>query len=229
MENIETLKRVPLFKDLTDTDLMSIQEATTTRRLHTGEILFYEGDKGDTLYAILEGKIKVTILAEDGREVIISMLDKGEIFGEMALFDLEEKRSATAMATEPTTLLSLMGKDFLKVLEGNSQLTMRILRTMTGRLKNATRRISSLILLDTYARITRYLLDLAEEKGRLLLDGSVMVEKPPHHVIAGTLGTSRETVCRTLKELEAQGILTMSAHDIIIHHYKAAKKKQKRI
>jgi CRP/FNR family transcriptional regulator, cyclic AMP receptor protein len=217
MQDLELLKKVPLFSNLGPRELMAIKDTANVIKLPKQNILFCEGDKGDALYLILKGKVKAFLLAEDGREVVLSVLSQGEIVGEMAIFDLEEKRSATVETLEDSEFLTITGNKFIKVLETNPQISLSVLKTLSARLRETSSRIRSLIFLDTYSRVGRYLLDKAKTEGRELADGSVLVTRPTHEDIAGYIGTSRETVSRSLKELENQGLLRNIGRKVILY------------
>ncbi len=217
MQDIELLKRVPLFQNLSPRELMAVKDSANVIKLPKQNILFCEGDKGDALFLILKGKVKAFLLAEDGREVILSFMGQGEIVGEMAIFDLEERRSATVETLEDCEFLTITGDKFIKVLEGNPQISLNVLKTLSSRLRDTSSRIRNLIFLDTYSRVGRYLLDRAKTEGRELADGSVLVTRPTHEDIANFIGTSRETVSRSLKELEGQGLLRNVGRKVILY------------
>src|SRR5678815_2164284 len=115
MDEKELLRTVPIFAELSDEDISSLARLTSRRRYPKDTVVFFENEEGDSFFMILEGRIKVTILGDDGREIILSMLGAGDFFGEMALLD-NEPRSATAIAVEETELLSLNRTDFQTVL-----------------------------------------------------------------------------------------------------------------
>ena len=217
MEDLELLKKVPLFTNLGPRELMAIKDTASVIKLPKQNILFCEGDRGDALYLILKGKVKAFLLAEDGREVILSILDSGEIVGEMAIFDLEERRSATVETLEECEFLTISGDKFVKVLENHPQIGISVIKTLSRRLRDTSSRIRNLIFLDTYSRVGRFLLERAKTEGRELADGSVLVSRPTHEEIAGFIGTTRETVSRSLKELENQGLIRNIGRKVILY------------
>lgn len=217
MEELELLKKVSLFSNLSQKELMVVRDNAKIISIPKNTILFYEGDRGDTLYLILKGKVKAFLLAEDGREVILSEFGKGEIVGEMAIFDLEEKRSATVETLEDSQFLTLNGRDFIKVLSSNLDVAISVIKTLSRRLKDTSTRIRNLIFLDTYSRVGRFLLEMAKKEGRELADGSLIVNRPKHDEIASFVGTSRESVSRALKELENQGLIRSIGKKVILY------------
>ncbi len=215
MDDQELLRTVPIFAELTDADFASLGRLTARRRFPKDTVVFFENEEGDSFFMILEGRIKVTILGDDGREVILSMLGPGDFFGEMALLD-NEPRSATAIAVEETELLSLHRNDFQTVLTDNRSITTALIKILTARLRRANHQISTLALLDVYGRVARVIVDMAREEGRRLRDGRIAFRRATHQEIANRIGTTRETVTRMLKDLERQGLIHIEGKEIVV-------------
>src|SRR3990170_8812476 len=159
MDDQELLRTVPIFSELTDGDITSLAKLSSRRRFPKDTVVFFENEEGDSVFMILEGRIKVTILGDDGREIILSMLGPGDFFGEMALLD-NEPRSATAIAVEESELLSLHRTDFQTVIGDNPAISSALIKVLTARLRRANHQISTLALLDVYGRVARVILDI---------------------------------------------------------------------
>jgi CRP/FNR family transcriptional regulator, cyclic AMP receptor protein len=215
MDEQELLRSVPIFSELTEADFASLAKVANRRRYPKDSVVFFENEQGDFFFMILEGRIKVTILGDDGREVILSLLGSGDFFGEMALLD-NEPRSATAIAVEDTELLSLHRNDFQSVLTDNRSITVGLIKVLTARLRRANHQISTLALLDVYGRVARVIVDMAREEGRRLKDGRIAFRRATHQEIANRIGTTRETVTRMLKDLERQGMIHIEGREIIV-------------
>jgi CRP/FNR family cyclic AMP-dependent transcriptional regulator len=215
MDEQELLRSVPIFSELTDADFSSLAKVSNRRRYPKDSVVFFENEQGDFFFMILEGRIKVTILGDDGREVILSLLGSGDFFGEMALLD-NEPRSATAIAVEDSELLSLHRNDFQSVLSDNRSITTGLIKVLTARLRRANHQISTLALLDVYGRVARVIVDMAREEGRRLKDGRIAFRRATHQEIANRIGTTRETVTRMLKDLERQGMIHIEGREIIV-------------
>ncbi len=215
------LRSVPLFAGLSPKHLESILAVSQTQVFPKDTRLFGQGDRGESLFLVLSGRVKAVLLAEDGRELILAIFGPGEIFGEMALFDPDERRTATVVTVETTTLLTLSGKEFMAMLGDHPAIAQSLLRTLTQRLKESSSRIANLIFLDTYSRVGTYLVKMGEQQGRRLADGSLVLTRPPQQDIAEYIGSSRETVSRALKELEHQGLIRVIGKKVILHRIKA--------
>jgi len=215
MDDRELLRTVPVFAEVGDADLEKLATLATRKRYPKDGVVFFENEAGDTLFMVAEGRIKVTILGDDGREIILSVLGPGEFFGEMALLD-NEPRSATAIAAEETELLCLHRNDLQTVLTDNKAILTSFIKVLTSRLRKANHQISTLALLDVYGRVARVIMEMAKEEGRRLKDGRIAFRRATHQEIANRIGTTRETVTRMLKEIERQGLIEIDGKEIVV-------------
>jgi len=215
MDDQELLRTVPIFAELGEADIASLARLTSRRSCPKDTVVFFENEEGDTFFCIVDGRIKVTILGDDGREVILSVLGRGDFFGEMALLD-NEPRSATAIAVEDTELLSLHRNDFQTVLTDNRTIMSALIKILTSRLRRANHQISTLALLDVYGRVARVIVDTARDEGKRLKDGRIAFRRATHQEIANRIGTTRETVTRMLKDLERQGLIHIEGKEVVV-------------
>src|SRR4030095_5592402 len=167
MDDQELLRSVPIFSELSEADIASLGRLTMRRPCPKDTVVFFENEEGDSFFIIVGGRIKVTILGDDGREVILSVLGRGDFFGEMALLD-NEPRSATAIVVEDTELLSLHRNDFQSVLTDNRSIMLALIKILTARLRRANHQISTLALLDVYGRVARVIVSTHRDEGRAL-------------------------------------------------------------
>lgn len=210
MSAAEILKRVPLFSDLADAELARFADVTREREYPRNSVILFEDDPGDALYIVSAGQVKVVLIGEDGREVILSVLGDGDFFGEMSLID-DEPRSAHVIAMKDSHLLVLRRDDFQQQLQQHPSVALKLLRVLVQRLRRADEKIGSLVLLDVNGRVAQLLLDLAEESG-----GPRITRKLTHHTIAQMIGSSRETVSRAMRELVERGLIDVSRREITI-------------
>jgi len=199
-------RKFALFAELDDRELNSVAAVAKTRRYAKDDVVFHADESGDVFCLIKEGKVKVTMISPEGKEIILSMMGAGDFFGEMALLD-NEPRSATVIATETLELVTIWRSDFLQILSENFSITKKVLAELSRRLRSASNRIESLATMDVYGRLARFLLDLARQNGKVLENGYVAVTRPTHQSIANMIGTSRETVSRLIHDLMKQNLL----------------------
>src|SRR5512145_1882968 len=144
LDPIEVLRTVPLFGLVPERDLLALAGLVRERRQPKGGMILTQGDEGEALFLIRSGQVKVTVVAEDGREVILSVLGEGEFFGEMALLD-DEPRSAHVIAMEDSDLLVLRREDFEGILAQSPQIALSLLRELTRRLRRADEKVGALV------------------------------------------------------------------------------------
>jgi CRP/FNR family transcriptional regulator/CRP/FNR family cyclic AMP-dependent transcriptional regulator len=214
---ISLLRQVPLFEGLDDEQLDAIALVTITRRFDKHQVIILAEEEGDALFIISSGQVKVSIVSEDGREVILSLLGTGSVFGELSLLD-GKPRSANVVATENTDLYMLRRSDFLQLVYKVPQIAVGLLAELAARLRKTDRKIGGLALLDVTSRISETLLQLADEHGTETDDGVLLKSRPTHQQIANMSGTTRETVSRVLKRLEKQGYISTEGRTITIVH-----------
>ncbi|HJP33413.1 MAG: Crp/Fnr family transcriptional regulator [Candidatus Latescibacteria bacterium] len=213
--DISLLRRVPLFEVLKDDDLEAIARVTITRSFDKDQVIILAEEEGDALFIIASGQVKVSIVTEDGREVILSLLGEGAVFGELSLLD-GKPRSANVVATEDTELYMVRRTDFLQLVYKVPQIAVGLLAELAARLRKTDRKIEGLALLDVTSRISETLLQLAEEQGSEIDNGVTIPSRPGHQQLANMSGTTRETVSRVLKRLEAQGYISSEGRSITI-------------
>ena len=215
MVSAEAFRQVPLFAGLEDEDLESLISVASRRKYPKDGVIFFEHDVGDALFMILSGRVKVTILSDDGREIILAMLSDSDFFGEMSLLD-DEPRSATAIALQETEIVVLHQRDFLSIVEKRPRVLINLLSVLSSRLRKANQQIGNLALHDVYGRVARILLEMASEDGTRQPDGRVTFRRPTHQEIANMIGATRETVSRMISDLHRQGYIEISGKNVII-------------
>ena len=200
------LKKFDLFSELDERELELIAAVAKPRRYDKDEVVFHADERGDVFCLIISGRVKVTMISPEGKEIILSMLGPGEFFGEMSLLD-ELPRSATVIAMQQLDVMTIWGRDLLQIMRDDFTITRKIIAELSKRLRRASRRIESLVSMDVYGRLARFLLELARDQGEMLDNGLVAVTRPTHQAIANTIGTSRETVSRLLHDLIEQELV----------------------
>jgi CRP/FNR family transcriptional regulator, cyclic AMP receptor protein len=205
------LRTFPLFHGLSDETLVAVAHSAVMRRIPRGQSVVHAGDRTDFVYFVLTGTLKVVVSDEDGREVILSILGQGELFGEMGMFG-EQPRSASVVAVTPADLVLIAKNDFRSIMQNNFEVAWRIMCNLADRLRNADRKIESLALMDVYGRVARLLLEMSED-----LNGeTVVVRKVTKQDIAKMIGASREMVSRVMKDLGNQGLIEETDHGIVL-------------
>ena len=204
----EFLATVPLFSGLEEIELQRFAELTREKFYPRGSVILFENDPGDSLFVVREGRVKVVLVGEDGREVILGVLGVSEHFGELSLID-DRPRSAHVIAMEDSSLLVLRREDFRKRVESSPSVAWSLLTELSRRLRRADEKIGGLVLLDVPGRIARLLLDLSQESGTDKIEKALT-----HQTIAQMIGASRETVSRAMKDFQDAGWINVERRRI---------------
>ena len=218
MEKLSLLESVPIFSDLSKSDLTKISDRMTQRTFTKNQMILLEDDLGQTFFVISKGSVKITRLSDDGREVILAMLGEADFFGEMSLLD-GDGRSANVVALEASEVLTLARNEFLDILEKYPKISICLLEELTHRLRKSDQQIESLSLSDVEQRIGITLIRLAEELGTIKQGSVTITNLPFQQDIANMAGTSRETVSRTFKLLEEKGLLSRQGRHLVIYNF----------
>ena len=214
----QLLKNLPLFGELEDGDMREIWEQVHTRTYKKGNIILFEEDPGDSLFIINEGKVKITRLSEEGKEVILSILGEGEFFGEMSLLD-GESRSANVIALSDSEVFILKRQDFLEIIHKNPQIAITLLEELARRIRKSDQQIEFLSLSDAENRVALTLLRLAEESGTFKMGQVTIDELPMQQDMANMSGTSRETISRMLSDFKDKEYIDRKGKKLIILDY----------
>lgn len=202
----ELFAKVPLFDALAPSERQMLAQAATLRRFRRGERIVTQGQTGESFFVIVKGRVSVLVLSPEGREVVLSTLGDGDHFGEMALLD-DSPRSASVVASERSELAVLSRSVFFEVLKGNFVLTRALLSSFSRRLRSANATIEGLAALDVKSRLARYFRELAKARGRHAGGGWVVLVRPSQREIADTIGSSRETVSRTMSQMASENLI----------------------
>jgi len=210
-EAVESLRGIPLFSMVADSDLEAIASRLIERRFPKNATIVEEGLAGDYMYVIREGRVKVTKASDDGREKIMDFLDAGAFFGEMSLFD-QEPRSASVKTLEEVRLLALSRRDFLELLRRGPDLALAVIQVLVKRLRETDEQASSMSFQGVKARTRGLLERIAEEQD----DGRRLTPALTHQQIADMIGTSRETVTRVVKQLKDEAWLKQEGKRYVV-------------
>ena len=191
-------------------ELDELRRKAQVRNLPRQALVVSEGDRTDSLYIILSGKVKV-FLAEEGRQVTLRQLGPGDYFGEMVLD--QGPRSASVMTLEPTSLAMVSRESFEAFIGAHPEFTLRLIKKLIHFTRGLTNSVRSLALLDVYRLVARLLLELAVER-----DGKrVIPEKLTQREIASRVGASREMIGLILRDLSVGGYISIAGREITIN------------
>ncbi|PSL05371.1 transcriptional regulator [Haloactinopolyspora alba] len=211
----DVLRSAPLFRELDDEAAAALRASMTEVHLGRGETLFREGDEGDRVYVVTDGKIKLVRTASDGRENLLALLGPGQMFGELSLFD-PGPRSATVTAVTDTTLWSLSHPDLLPWLTGRPEVSRGLLLQLASRLRRSNDTLADLVFSDVPGRVAKQLLDLSTRFGVPSDEGVRVVHDLTQEELAQLVGASRETVNKALADFVARGWLRLEQRSVVM-------------
>ncbi len=204
-----------LLRFLPPVDLDRLGELALRRTYGKGEPIFFKGDPGNAMMAVLSGRVQICTYSTDGREVILNVILPGEVFGEIALIDGGE-RTADAFAMERAELVILSRRDFLPYLERNPKVCIRLLEMMCLRMRWTSEQLEDFSFLDLRSRLAKRLVYLASLHGEETKHGTRIGVRLPQHLLASMIGTSREAVNKQLRAWEGEGVVDVSRGSITI-------------
>jgi CRP-like cAMP-binding protein len=222
----EVIRKAPLFTALHDAAAASLLANMVSVKISKGSVLFAEGDEGDQLYVIAEGKLKLGTSSGDGRENLLSILGPGEMFGELSLFD-PGPRTSTATAVTDAKLLSLGQEKLLPWLAENPKVALQLLARLAQRLRRTNEAVGDLVFSDVPGRVAKALIDLGERFGKKTEEGLFVHHDLTQEELAQLVGASRETVNKALADFAGRNWLKLDGRAVLITDFERLSKRGK--
>lgn len=212
---LASLRRCALFQHVDDARLRTIARSMRLRRFRRGEVIFHQGDVGDSLQIVIHGAVKIVLPSAAGEEAIIATLRTGDFFGELALLD-GAPRSATATAVEATETLALPREGFLTLIDEDPMLTHGLLAGIATELRRLTGHVEELHFLDLAGRLATRLARLGRDRDPRAT-GSVELDWPyTQSDLASMIGATRQSVNKLLSGLVEDGLLRIERETLVI-------------
>lgn len=211
----EALLSSPLFEAMKPEELEEVVRLSSERRVPRGASIFQKGDEGSSMMAVLAGRVRVSSVSAEGKEVTLNVINTGEVFGEIALLD-GKPRSADCAAIEETTLMVLERRHFLPFLRRHEELYLRLLAVLCEKLRNTSTALEELALFDLPTRLARVLLKLAYDYGRQGKQGIRIDVKMSQRDLSNLVASSRESVNKQLRVWREDGVVDLEAGYLIL-------------
>jgi CRP/FNR family transcriptional regulator, cyclic AMP receptor protein len=211
----EIVKKAPLFSALDDNSAESLRNSMAMTKVIKGHHLFKEGDPGDRLYVVVEGKMKLGTQAQDGRENLLSILGPGEMFGELSIFD-PGPRTSTATAVTDCRLLFLSHDQVLGWLSAHPEVSLQLLARLAQRLRRSNDFLADLVFSDVPGRVAKAILDLGVRFGTQKPDGLHVHHDLTQEELAQLVGASRETVNKALADFAGRGWIRLEPRTVVV-------------
>jgi len=217
MKEIWYLECVNLFKIICPHQYKDYQKEHTLLQYKKREYIYFDNETSSTVYLINSGKIKLGYYTEDGKEIIKSILSKGEVFGEKAFLG-EEKRNEFAKVLDNNTIVCPIKVETLQdMMKNNTSFTLSFYKLISFRIKKLERRLEILLFKDLRKRTIEFIEELKEEYGKKLLTGDILIKHPySQKDIACLIGASRPSLNIILNNLQSEGVLSFAGKEIIL-------------
>jgi CRP/FNR family cyclic AMP-dependent transcriptional regulator len=204
----------PLFKHLDPEDQALIRGALQKRSLAAGESLFLQGDSGNELFFIEHGRVRVSRISDEGRELLITYLSSGDLLGELSVLT-GAPRSADTLAIDAVTLHSMSIDHFMRCIQ-RPRIAHALMTCIAWRLHDSSERLSDLVLYNVYRNVLETLRHLAEPRPYQGITRLIVENRPTHQEIAALVGSSREVITRTLRHLQSDGKIAIEGRRVVI-------------
>jgi CRP-like cAMP-binding protein len=201
-----------------------LRESMTQVKVSKGQTLFKEGDAGDRLFVVVEGKLKLGTSSGDGRENLLSILGPGDMFGELSLFD-PGPRTATATAVTDARVLALANDQVIGWVTAHPQVSLQLFKRLARRLRRTNEVLADLVFADVPGRVAKAIMDLGERFGTKKDDGLHVNHELTQEELAQLVGASRETVNKALADFAGRGWVRLEPRAVVVLDYERLSKR----
>lgn len=216
VDRIALLRNIGVFAGLSEDDLAAIAEVSVSRRFDAGEVVFREGDGGDTCYVVRSGLARAVRQHSDGRSITLAHFGVGDIFGELAMFD-EEPRSATVDVIEELEVVAIPGRDMQRLMREYPEIAVKLNAALAQRLRATNERLARQSFQTVQSRVAAVLAQMvASARSGSQSDGDVVIALTQAD-LAKLAGSSRESASRFLATLERSGVITQGRGRLTVH------------
>ena len=220
------VRTAPLFSALDDESAATLRASMTMVKVPKGNTLFKEGDAGDRLFVVVEGKLKLGTSSIDGRENLLSILGPGDMFGELSLFD-PGPRTATATAVTDARVLALAHDQVIGLVTQHPQVSLELLARLAQRLRRTNEVLADLVFSDVPGRVAKALMDLGSRFGVQKDDGLHVNHDLTQEELAQLVGASRETVNKALADFAARSWVRLEPRAVVVLDFERLSKRGK--
>jgi CRP/FNR family transcriptional regulator len=209
------LKQFNILDTLSEQEMMSLNDLVVDNDVKKKDPIFMAGDLGENLYFLKKGRVKISRIDESGKEFTLTLLEPGEIFGELGLFD-DSPRETMAVALEDSLICMMRRKDFEAYAANKPELAFKLNKLMGLRLRQIENQIAELLFRDVPSRLARLLLRLADQHPRQTKSGVRINIKLSQQELANLIGATREMTSTVLNSLKKDGLINVISKYIYI-------------
>lgn len=218
------LKKIRLLSGLSDEEIRTLERMTSMESVKKRQFLYRPGDPSEHVFFLKSGRVKVSQLSQDGKEFTLTVLEPGEIFGEVDIFE-GTPRDTVAEVLEDAFLCVMKKRDFEVLLKRNHDLTLRLTKMISLRLKKLDRHVRDLLFKDVPARLAHLLFRLSQESGLREAQGIRFTLGITHQEMANLIGSTRETITAILGDFKRRGLISLDGRHVLILREKELKQR----
>ena len=222
MSKIWYLKQFNLLSGLSDEEISKLENLIRIIRVAKKQFLYFPEDPSDSIYLLKEGRVKISKISDDGKEITLDILEPGEIFGELAIVD-EGPRQTLAEVLEDALIYAINRKDFIDFTENKPDLAFKLTKLIGLRRRDVESKIEALVFRDVPSRLAALLLQLAANHGKPDQKGMRLNLKLTHQELGNLIGSTRETTTTWLNEFRKKGLIAFDRRQIIVLDLKELK------
>ena len=217
------LENFNLFESLDESTLQELSKITSMKEIPKSDPIYFAEDPSSSIFFLKKGRVKLTRTSPDGKEMIMGLINPGEVFGEMAIVD-DGERTDYAITLDECLICAISKRDFKDFVEKNPELNLKITKLIGFRMRKYSERIEELVFKDAQQRVISFILNLANEQGKRIGDELFLKPFLTHQDIAELTACSRQTVNSILTDLREQGLINFDRKKLIIENESELKK-----
>ncbi|MFW5999347.1 MAG: Crp/Fnr family transcriptional regulator [Halanaerobiaceae bacterium] len=219
------LQDLAIFSRLDEKNIKLICQRANERQYNTGEIVFFEKDEVKKIYLLASGRVKLSMLSPEGKEKVLTILQEGDIFGEVSVF-AEDPQPMTAEVVEDARLLILAWDELEEIIGRDPSIAIKIIDALSRKTRLLTTQIRELVFQDAAGRLASLLLRFLDDFGHSINGGEIIDIVLTHQEIANLIGTSRVTVTKLMNEFMDEGIIKKYRRKIVVKDRARLEKKR---
>ena len=227
MEKTWYLKRINIFQGMSEAEMKQLDGITHMKHYDKKSLIYLPGDVSDQVYLLKEGRVKISKISEDGREITLVILEPGEIFGESSIVSDDQTRSSVAEALENAYLCIISRRDFEEFINNKPELALSITKLMGFRRRQIETMLEDLVFRGVHERIALLLLRLADRHGKAVGDKKLIDISLTHYDYANLIGSTRETTTACLNDFKREGLIEFQKRKVVILNERGLKERAK--
>lgn len=209
------LKNCPIFERLTDEQIRDLESVSQVRSFDRGSLIYMPAEPGEAVFLVIAGRVKLYHLTPDGKQTLLALIEPGEMFGELAVFD-GDQREEFAEAMLASKILRIPRQSVQDLMSQHADVAVGVTKLMGFRRQRFERRLKSLLFRSNRERLVHLLLELADQYGVRTPEGVRLKIKLSHQDMASIIGSTRETVTVVLGELQSEGLVAIERRQVIL-------------